>query len=83
MATMAKAKVAAVNEEAWARWLEVARRVYNGERGENLLCPDHQDGYLEVRWVPAEDGVGGEYWLRCPVCGASNEMLVRHRRPGD
>jgi hypothetical protein len=73
--------VAAVNEEVRARWLDAARRVDDGER-ENLLCPEHQDGYLEVRWVPAQDGVGGEYWLRCPACGAGNELLVRHRRPG-
>jgi hypothetical protein len=64
-----------------ARWLEVARQVYGGQR-EGLLCPENQDAFLTVLWVPFRDVVGGEYWLRCPGCGAHNELLVRHEHNG-
>jgi hypothetical protein len=67
--------VAAVSDESRSGWLEAARRVSRGDR-DNLLCPERQDGYLEVRWVPFDDESGGEYWLRCPNCEARNEILV-------
>jgi len=59
-----------------ARWLEAARQVVGGHQ-QGLRCPEHQDGDLEVTWAAFPDQPGGEYWLRCPVCGAHNEVLIR------
>lgn len=77
----AKAGVPVANDEAQAAWLEVAKRVANGDR-ENLSCPVRHDGYLVVRWIPFQVGGGGEYQMRCPECGAENFLLVRDTGPG-
>lgn len=66
--------------EVRARWLEAARKVYDGQR-EGLLCPENQDDYLNVLWMPLPDA-GGEYWLTCPGCGVHHELLVRHEHDG-
>ena len=80
--------VAAVDNDIRARWIEAGKRVVeagrrvavNGE-SERIPCPQNQDGYLEIQWVPFENGPGGEYWLRCPLCGAHNEVLIRSPGP--
>lgn len=65
-----------MDKEVRARWIEAARLVMGGTR-DGIRCPEHQDGFLEVIWAPFRDQPGGEYWLRCPVCGAHNEVLVK------
>ena len=62
--------------DAHARWIEAARLVAAGQR-QGLRCPENQDGDLEVTWAAFRDQAGGEYWLRCPACGAHNELLIR------
>lgn len=66
--------------DARARWLEAARLVVADQRQE-LRCPENQDGDLEVTWAAFPDQAGGEYWLRCPTCGAHNELLIRDHEP--
>jgi hypothetical protein len=66
--------------DAQARWLEAARLVVAGHR-HGLRCPENQDGDLEVTWAASPDHTGGEYWLRCPACGARNELLIRDHEP--
>ncbi len=43
---------AAVNSDVRARWIEAGKRVAAGGESERIPCPENQDGYLEVRWVP-------------------------------
>lgn len=71
----------AVNNDVRSRWIEAGKQVAAGGEHVRILCPQNQDGYLEIRWVPLKHGTGGEYWLRCPICGAHNEILIRSREP--
>jgi hypothetical protein len=64
------------DRDSRARWLEAARMVVAGNR-QGMRCPENQDGDLEVIWAGFHDQPGGEYWLRCPECGAHNEILIR------
>jgi len=68
------------DRDARARWLQAARLVIGGQR-QGLRCPENQDGDLEVTWAAFPDQTGGEYWLRCPVCGAHSEILARDHAP--
>ncbi len=56
-----------------AAWLSVAERVLTGETTD-LRCPENDDDYLEVKWIPSSSG--GEYRLRCPTCQATNFVRV-------
>ncbi|WP_410631251.1 hypothetical protein [Amycolatopsis sp. cmx-4-83] len=57
-------------------WIEAAKRVSEGAR-EELRCPENDDDFLAVEWLPNPGGVGGEYRLHCPSCGAENWILKR------
>jgi hypothetical protein len=69
------------NSGTQARWLEAARLVAAGHR-QGLRCPENQDGDLDVTWGAFPDQTGGEYWLRCPACGARNELLTHDPKSG-
>ena len=56
-------------------WTSAARRVLAGERG-GILCPENEDEFLVVTWLPSPDQ-GGEYHLHCPGCGAEVYVLKR------
>lgn len=55
-------------------WIEVAQRVLAGDT-EVLRCPERDDDLLLVDWLPAEKYARGEYWVRCPGCGAETYIL--------
>ena len=58
------------------RWIDAGKRVLQGER-EGILCPENQDGFLQVEWIPMSSGHGGEWRLYCPSCGVENFILQR------
>jgi hypothetical protein len=68
------------DNHARARWLDTARLVVAGHR-EGLPCPENEDADLEVTWAASQDQAGGEYWLRCPGCGAHNEIVIHDHQP--
>ncbi len=68
------------DDDTRSRWLEAARLVVAGHR-HGLRCPENQDQDLEVTWSAFPDQPGGEYWLRCPGCGARNELLIHDHQP--
>lgn len=53
------------------RWLDVARRVANGQT-EGLRCPENDDDLLMVEWISGPHPGEGEYRLYCPTYGAQN-----------
>lgn len=60
-----------------AKWVEVAPLVLAGQT--EIRCPIRDDDYLDVRWIPFDGTVGGQFWLRCPSCRAENYILKRLR----
>jgi hypothetical protein len=60
--------------ERGRRWIEAAKRVSNGER-EGIRCPENDDDFLQVEWIPTTSGDSGELRLYCPSCKAENFIL--------
>lgn len=54
-----------------AAWIEAASRVTAGDWKE-IPCPENEDDFLEVDWIPGPLSGSGEYHMRCPSCGAEN-----------
>lgn len=52
-------------------WIRAAICVSAGDR-QKILCPEHEDDFLVIEWLSGGTGGAGEYWLRCPTCGAQN-----------
>jgi hypothetical protein len=57
-----------------ANWLAVAEPVSAGETS-GLRCPERDDDFLDVDWLPGPSTGTGEYRVRCPTCGAENFVL--------
>ena len=51
--------------------MEAAMRVLDGDWS-GLRCPENDDDFLDVEWIAGSTSGSGEYWLRCPRCGAEN-----------
>jgi hypothetical protein len=64
-----------------AAWIEAGRQAVAGGTVDSV-CPENGDAALLIEWIPAilNDAAEGEYRLWCPICGAQNFVLVKHRK---
>lgn len=61
------------------RWIDAAV-VLGKDPTAKVLCPQNEDAYLEAWDQVLGNDEGGQRFarhLRCPICGAYNEMLMR------
>ena len=58
------------------RWIEVAKRVVRGER-DGIPCPQNQDEFVQVEWIPFDSEPGGEWRIYCPSCNVQEFVLDR------
>ena len=56
-------------------WLDVGWRVLTGEV-EHLRCPENDDDFLHVVWIPGPMSGSGEFHLCCPSCRAETYIRV-------
>ena len=52
-------------------WIAAAARVIDGDWN-GIRCPENDDDYLDIEWIPGPMSGFGEYRLRCPSCGVEN-----------
>lgn len=53
-------------------------------KSEGILCPQNEDDFLEMKWIPFSGQAGGEWWLHCPTWGVLALyccMAIRDRTP--
>jgi hypothetical protein len=61
------------------RWIAAATHVRE-HPGESVLCPDREDGPLEITAVDWPDGSHTDVYMKCTQCGASNVMTFTNTR---
>lgn len=59
-----------------AQWIAAAKRVRK-HPDEPVLCPDCEDGELEITTVDWPDGSHTDVYMTCKTCGASNVMTFK------
>ncbi len=56
-------------------WIDAGIMV-TGSPSELIRCPENDDDYLVITWIPSQTPGKGEFHLKCPTCGADNYVLV-------
>lgn len=59
------------------KWIEAGNRLAE-DPTRVVSCPACGKATLEVFDVPLGDTGGVERYLRCPACGATESLLIRH-----